>query len=1090
VLANALPLAERLRAKLVPQPSAPAEAAGALADWQQLVAGGDPIAFARRLAQTGRSLPEIEPLLGQVRYTRLGPTQMWWGMFDELLAWYAQLPAGSSRHPGAPPLVTAGDEPYPFEELWRPAVQYATRQLHRQVGAASFELLSAEALGSLQQGLLRKLFVLSSEVLLTEFDLFKFRVASKLGLLFDRQAGVYGDANYRAFVAWHLERGLVPLVRAYPVLARLVATVCGQWVAANAEFLGRWVADGLHLARHLPGGPVGLPIRQLAGSLSDSHHAGRTVLILTLNNDRKVVYKPRSLGCEVVWNDVLAWVNQYADLGLRRLAAWDRGTHGWMEYVAHAPGRAPAEAALFYRRAGALLALGYALGSSDFHYENLIADGSQPVLIDLETITHHPRRDRVVAEGELDAHLNQVAGESVIRTGLLPRWIGGEEGRAVDVSALGAVAAQSTRVRMPVWHHINTDHMVRALEFKTAEPGPNCFMLDGQPVPPGPYVGEVLAGFTQVYGLLRERHAELLAHGAPLAGLQQLAVRFIFRPTYRYYMLLHEALHPSCMRNGARRSICLDALAADLVHAPLPDTPAWPLLLLEHKALEREDCPYFSGLASGQVLLTEGVRVAQLLENSCYAQLTQRLHRLSAADLARQLQYVQASFDSLGRAGGQPHEASPAPTASPPPGLATASPVTIADATVDARLLAAAQAIGDELCATMLTAGQSSSWMTLKYLPNLQRQQLTAIGPDLFEGAVGVGVFLAALAHSTGQPRYREAAQAALRGVRADLSGPARVLLTRDMPLHGVTGLAGTLYGLSLVAALTNDDALQAEALAGLELFAATRLLAPAPADVLGGRAGTILCLLALHEQTNSALALALARQSADQLLAERVLLDGYWGWLTFEGRMITGFAHGLAGIAHALHRLAAHTGETTYAQAAAETVQLENTTYSPQHHNWPDLRWATANSEPSFADGWCHGAPGIGLARLDMLATDPPKYLPDVRAAVQVLRTASLERADHLCCGSTGRLAILHEIGQCLSLPALQAEARQRAVQLLDRATRNTTYTLGWATYPHVSLPGLFQGTSGIGYGLLRLLTASPLPDVLRLRAHCICLP
>jgi len=38
-----------------------------------------------------------------------------------------------------------------------------------------------------------------------------------------------------------------------------------------------------------------------------------------------------------------------------------------------------------------------------------------------------------------------------------------------------------------------------------------------------------------------------------------------------------------------------------------------------------------------------------------------------------------------------------------------------------------------------------------------------------------------------------------------------------------------------------------------------------------------------------------------------------------------------------------------------------------PSHNNWPDFRVGAR-----FGGSWCHGAPGIGLARLGCLSHDP----------------------------------------------------------------------------------------------------------------------
>ena len=77
----------------------------------------------------------------------------------------------------------------------------------------------------------------------------------------------------------------------------------------------------------------------------------------------------------------------------------DRSTHGWVEFVEHLPCRDHDEARRYYERAGMLLCLFYVLEGTDCHYENIIASGEYPVLIDTETLMHHRAR-AVVPEDE------------------------------------------------------------------------------------------------------------------------------------------------------------------------------------------------------------------------------------------------------------------------------------------------------------------------------------------------------------------------------------------------------------------------------------------------------------------------------------------------------------------------------------------------------------------------------------------------------------------------------------------------------------------------------------------------------------------
>ena len=80
--------------------------------------------------------------------------------------------------------------------------------------------------------------------------------------------------------------------------------------------------------------------------------------------------------------------------------------------------------------------------------------------------------------------------------------------------------------------------------------------------------------------------------------------------------------------------------------------------------------------------------------------------------------------------------------------------------------------------------------------------------------------------------------------------------------------------------------------------------------------------------------------------------------------RGLNGMSHGAAGFAYALSSLAAATGREDFAKAASECIAYEDATYDDMHHNWPDWRGSNA---PTWPCQWCHGAPGIGLARLGM---------------------------------------------------------------------------------------------------------------------------
>jgi lantibiotic modifying enzyme len=126
----------------------------------------------------------------------------------------------------------------------------------------------------------------------------------------------------------------------------------------------------------------------------------------------------------------------------------------------------------------------------------------------------------------------------------------------------------------------------------------------------------------------------------------------------------------------------------------------------------------------------------------------------------------------------------------------------------------------------------------------------------------------------------------------------------------------------------------------------------------------------------------------------------------------------------------------------------------------------------------WCHGAPGIGLARLCLL---PPGGDSGIRAEIDAaLRTtlaSGFGRNHSLCHGDLGNLELLLQASETLGDPRGQARTYRLAAVLLEGMERE-----GWrcGNPLGVETPGLMTGLAGIGYELLRLAAPSRVPSVL----------
>jgi lantibiotic modifying enzyme len=249
--------------------------------------------------------------------------------------------------------------------------------------------------------------------------------------------------------------------------------------------------------------------------------------------------------------------------------------------------------------------------------------------------------------------------------------------------------------------------------------------------------------------------------------------------------------------------------------------------------------------------------------------------------------------------------------------------------------------------------------------------------------------------------------------------------------------------------------------------------------DIMSGSAGTILGFLALHNILNDSEVLEKAISCGHHLLNNRKVSDsGFRSWTTFNKQLLTGLSHGAAGIAYALLRLYEATGETIFLEAAEEAIAYENSVFIPELGNWPNFTSVQTPEDVTYMCSWCHGAPGIGLARvagLDIL--DTPEIRQDIEAAINTTKQHKLSNIDHLCCGNLGRVEFLYTAGRKLSQPQLIETAMEQAAQVVARTKQKGGFAYGSFLTFH---PGFFQGVAGIGYELLRLAYPDQLPSVL----------
>lgn len=1040
-----------------------------LANWCQVVAKGEQDKFLQRLGADGLDIDTVHHCLGDVLYDSQFPLPGWAETLQTVMQTANQW--GISREPQYLNWqLSPGSNPVPFEPFYGPCLQVAHSKLARVISASQFQYLSEPGQMALSAGLLKRLQAICGWTLFQEFS--QFRSSGDTVRDFLLHLGCKSQQKYHAFLQKLFQDGFCHLFETYPVLGRLVSTAIDLWVEATAEFIQRLETDWSALKQEFRHEHLNQVI-DLKTNLSDPHNRGRSTTILEFNTGLKLVYKPKDLGTDVAYFQFLDWCNKEGlPLPFKCLQVLNRGTYGWVEFVETLPCTNEADAQRFYQRCGMLLCLIHILEGTDCHFENLIAHGEQPVLIDTEALlTPRPVEGDSSLFSKVIHTTHQILDESVLRTLLLPqKGFSPNDLTDLDISGFGTVEKQQQPVMQ--LKDVNLDSM--QIEFTTSviPPNVNAATLKGVPLSPENYLKEFVHGFEQMYDFLLHHQSELLKPDSPLFAFSEQAIRFLFRGTNIYSIILQQSYNPQFLKTGVERSLWLEILSrAFLVGSTIPR--CWPIFEAECQALEQMDIPFFTGTSSqDSLVLSTGKTIPHWFADTSLNQVLKRIRCLSDSDKAQQVSIIWGSFEA--RFLSEPSlETTPAVRSIQEVGWkATETPKQ------SERFLQQAVHIGELIQQTAIEAPDGSvAWINLFLKLNAEGFRFGRLKQDLFNGNCGIALFLAALARTTGDLRWQELALKVLRSLEHDLNATRPEFATQLLRQHGIggsLGLAGIVYSLAQIYQLLKVPSLQLLPPKIVALITHELIKTDQTFDVSRGAAGTILGLLALSESSN---ALNLAIACGEHLLKHQLPTEnGFRSWKTWKGKMLTGFFQGNAGIAYALLRLFAVTHDVRFRDAAMDAIAYEQHLFSPAVNNWADLRM----DKPVFQASWAQGAPGIGLARLGGLpALDTPAIRQEITAAIDTTQKFAVWGIDSLCWGNFGRLETLLVAADQLNCPEWRVAAEQAALTILNEATARNGFVLLPNGFPNHSLPGLFHGLAGIGYQLLRLVDRR-LPSVL----------
>lgn len=971
------------------------------------------------------------------------------GLFERRLAWDGISPAAASRmlaHIEAPDstdwltelrhlraALTRGTDPdpaledLPFAPLLTPLVNDAWTRMVATCEAAWLQAWAPSTYATLRHDLGRRIAQVAAETWYSDFARGRppgADVMARLGWSTD------GDEAFRRWCEQQGADGMGLILHEHPVLGRLLGLVTGNWAASIVTMLRR-----VHHHRQDLEGTFGVATDELVTGvepgLSDPHRGAQTVAIVEFGSGVRIVYKPKDLRVEHRFQHLIHRINTwFGDVPIQEITVLPaHGDYGFTSTVDHRP-CPEAQLPDFYRAAGRLLTVLFLLGATDAHAENVIATGSSLALIDAETLFHI----------DIGKH-SPPWGDTVLRTGMLPAWTpAGPEAQLGDLSALGVHAAGTAE--FVGWTRINTDGMARVRRTGPMPVPLSCPVEPPRHNPLAAHVEPLVRGLRDVYQAASDRRFTdlLLSAVKQFSGLPQRAV---LRSTRVYATVAMNATSARATTSPNARGFALESLArAALVSGQRE--PMWQVYRAELQEMENLDIPFFTHVLGDTDVQGRLGPIYGLVRDNPLTDATERIGRMGADDLAWQERLVRGAIRARFADFEQP----------------TADRTTAVRTGLRAEPDAAA-VLSDIARAAIARPDEAPTWLALFRLPDGEKVRLGMIGDGWYDGRAGVGAVqwwagdmwndagLAAHAASTMQP---------LSEVLEHPDYYMRKRFVRDLGL-GFAGWGGLLRSLMLTDDVTTRDALLSAA--SMDLVARDRHL-----DLIGGAAGIIGPLASL---TDNLFAHALLVAAAHRL-ATTQLPSGGWP-STMSKQPMTGFAHGAAGMGLALVQAGTALGREEWIDAGVLGFEYEHSVFDSQTGTWPDFR--NPGRPPMVA--WCHGAAGIGLSRvraLDLLPDHPdaPRWHEELSVAMQATAGAPPPVTDHLCCGLTGRAAVLSIAGRAMSEQSWISASDGLTQAALEGFQRRGRFALPLddPTDPATVSPGLMTGLAGIAAHLL----------------------
>ena len=371
----------------------------------------------------------------------------------------------------------------------------------------------------------------------------------------------------------------------------------------------------------------GVDVFEVSFLSSDRHRGGNQAILFVLSSGAKIIHKNVDMKAERVFDYYVKQLNLPYPFNQQTAQVLDCDSYGWVKYIPHTSLSTLKDLKLYYKRAGALIAICDSLNYTDGHFENLIASGTFPVLIDCETLFHC--FGFTIADG-----ISVSKERSVLQTGLVQK-APDEEGDRGYTAAIQTPVKQRFAFLYP--HAINDRTTSIEIRYQgiVDEESQNSPCLNGEFQSPLEYIEEILEGYEFAYQSILSEWEMIYADQRWLNLIKATQFRQLIRTTLFYALLICKSHQPEYCTS---KDFVLTMIKDQLIVSGDPEDV---IEAYEVQDLLKLDVPYFYHyVTSNGIFDSNDELYSEYFPKSAFEEVFMNLSNMSDKHLGRNKQIL------------------------------------------------------------------------------------------------------------------------------------------------------------------------------------------------------------------------------------------------------------------------------------------------------------------------------------------------------------------------------------------------------------------------------------------------------------------